>query len=467
MKKLIVLVIFTCLSLTVLAQADEREEPIDIIITLDKSLSMVEEIEAVKEYLNSYIIDQLLIPGDFFLVVAFYGETEIPVSLTIEGEEDKRQARDLISDLLADGRFTDIGNALDRLGKEVDRLSDPERKKYLLLITDGIQEAPPESKYYSSDGSFNHEFLNNTKIIQKKGWKIHVLGIGTYQAAQELAQELSGKYTEISEEPTSREFEEKTKDFLSTIEITDTIVMSGINQSGKARLSFNLESKGYTEEKLIEISAIELSIPGTGREIENILPENYFLTIPPEGSAATHIPVRLSSKLERGDYSGEVQFFFAGEDQFIPVVMEIDFHVKSFLGNYWGWILAFLILLILLIVAAILLISRIAGGSKVRFRLIVEGQILKREEEQFCLREGKFLFLTETNDMIRILKVRNPHCLAKLSVFRNTLRMALLKDNRFPKLRELPKDALDFSFRVRTESGKDINVRFGSMTKNG
>ena len=39
------------------ALADEREEPIDVIIALDKSLSMVEEIEAVKEYVNTYLID--------------------------------------------------------------------------------------------------------------------------------------------------------------------------------------------------------------------------------------------------------------------------------------------------------------------------------------------------------------------------------------------------------------------------
>ena len=193
------------------ANADEREEPVDVIIALDKSLSMIEEIDAVKEYVRTAIIDQLLIPGDFLTVVAFFGKTQIPISAFLKTNKEKDNLSATISRIEADGRFTDIGNALDVLAAELEKQSDPDRKKYLLLITDGKQEAPPESKYYSPDGSFNHEFLANTRIIQMKGWKIHVLGIGTEHAARELAEQLSGKYSEVSSEPTSEELAAKTK----------------------------------------------------------------------------------------------------------------------------------------------------------------------------------------------------------------------------------------------------------------
>ena len=43
--------------------ADDRTEPIDIIIALDKSLSMEEEIEAVKAYVDEFIVRELLIVG--------------------------------------------------------------------------------------------------------------------------------------------------------------------------------------------------------------------------------------------------------------------------------------------------------------------------------------------------------------------------------------------------------------------
>jgi Mg-chelatase subunit ChlD len=168
--------------------ADVRTEPIDVIVALDKSLSMVEEIGAVVEYVNTYIIDQLLIPGDYFLVLAFYGRTEIPVAMRITGDADKQKAKQAVAALAANGRFTDIGNALDVLGAELAKLPEQNRRKHLLLITDGIQEAPPASRYYSRDGKFTHEFLQSTKTIQKQGWKIEILGIGTHAGAGELAE---------------------------------------------------------------------------------------------------------------------------------------------------------------------------------------------------------------------------------------------------------------------------------------
>ena len=84
------------------------------------------------------------------------------------------------------------------------------REKYVLLLTDGIQEAPPSSKYYSKSGTFNHEFLANTKTIQQKGWKVMILGIGTDTAAKDLARELQGSYNEITNKLSVDALTEKT-----------------------------------------------------------------------------------------------------------------------------------------------------------------------------------------------------------------------------------------------------------------
>ena len=131
------LALFLVLSVVLAAalHADDREEPIDLIIALDRSLSMVEEIGAVKEYVNSYVIDQILQPGDRFVVVAFYGQNEIAVSGEIDGALGRQKVREAIGGLVADGAFTDIGFALDRLRDEVHAVSTEARKKTLLLIT--------------------------------------------------------------------------------------------------------------------------------------------------------------------------------------------------------------------------------------------------------------------------------------------------------------------------------------------
>ena len=63
-----ILVMFLCV---IDLWADERE-PKDIIVALDKSLSMEEEIEEVKRYVNTYIVDKTLIDGDYFLLLSFF-----------------------------------------------------------------------------------------------------------------------------------------------------------------------------------------------------------------------------------------------------------------------------------------------------------------------------------------------------------------------------------------------------------
>jgi hypothetical protein len=300
MKKTLVLALLLAILGTAGVTADQRSEPIDVIVALDKSLSMEEEIGAVVEYVNTYIIDQLLIPGDYFLVLAFYGKTETPVAMTITGDADKERAKQAIARLAANGRFTDIGNALDILGAELAKLPDPGRRKHLLLITDGIQEAPPASRYYSPDGKFTHEFLENTKTIQKQGWKIQILGIGTHAGAGELAESLAAGYTELSEAPTAQEFIEKTRGFLSSVDLTAGPTLSPFNALGLGQLKLGLTSRGYDEPVTLEVAEIRLDLPG--RPGQDILRGSGRLTVAPGAPLSASLPLqrRAPLRLRRG-----------------------------------------------------------------------------------------------------------------------------------------------------------------------
>ena len=101
------------------ALADTRKANIDVIIALDKSLSMAKKIDAVKTWVNSFILDQLIIPGDSLTVVAFYGKADIVISPAITTDADRAAAKATISRILGNGRFTDIGNALDVVQAQV------------------------------------------------------------------------------------------------------------------------------------------------------------------------------------------------------------------------------------------------------------------------------------------------------------------------------------------------------------
>lgn len=444
--------------------ADEREEPVDVIIALDKSLSMVEEIDAVKEYVRTAIIDQLLIPGDFLTVVAFYGKTQIPISAFLKTNEEKNNLATSISQIEADGRFTDIGNALDVLATELEKKSDPDRKKYLLLITDGKQEAPPESKYYSPDGSFNHEFLANTRIIQMKGWKIHVLGIGTEQAARELAEELSGKYSEVSSEPTSEELAAKTEDFLGRVDLTEPLLISRLSAQGKGKITLKLASQGYEKGESIQliIRSIKLSI--SVKDFDNILTKEYQFDLKPEEVKEIKIPIQVSDPPGKGEYQGILEFFFASKEGFLPAVIPVSFEVRA---SFRIWlILAGGLILLALLAVAIIWAVRAGKKTKIRFRLEIEGQNIIKKEEIYTAREGKFLFIDEAEDTIIISAKRTTHSLAKLSVFKKVLRMSILKRERFPRLRDVPTDVRGFTFQMRFEDGSYLTAKLIAVEKN-
>jgi len=444
------------------AVADQREEPIDVIIALDKSKSMAEnnKIEAVKEYVNSYIIDQLLIEGDFFLVVAFYGQTEIPISMTIRSDEDKERAKAIIAQLLGDGVYTDIGNALDVLGEQVEKYSRPDRKKYLLLITDGIQEAPPESKYYSPDGSFNHAFLENTKIIQMKGWKVHILGVGVGEEARQLAEELAGTYTDLSEQPTVEEMVEKTGEFLAALEVTSPATLDPVDYRGRSRVSLSVESKGYTEERTVVINGIRLTLPD-GME-KNILEDSASFTFAPDSTTEIGISVRIPAAVEAGDHSGTLRFVFSGEDRFLPVLSQVDYHVNSFFENFWWWMLIALAVLIL-IVLLILLLTRRLKKVKYRFQLVTAGK--KGDQPVYKIKEGRPLYLELVEDSLGVNPKRNPQSIARLMAIAKGVRMTVLKSESFPKFYDAPLNILDFDFRVRLDldKKKDITVRLARV----
>lgn len=442
------------------APADVRTEPIDVILALDKSLSMEEEISAVIEYVNNYVIDQLLIPGDYFMVIAFYGKTEVPVSMKIEGPADKERAKKAVSALIANGRFTDIGNALDVLNAEFLKLGETGRKKHLMLITDGIQEAPPSSRYYSPEGKFNHEFLENAKTIQRQGWKIHILGIGTQEQARELAQTLSAQYTELTEAPSAQELIEQTQGFLTGIEAVEGATLSPVNYFGWSRLALALRSKGYSEPAQVEIGEVLLSLPG--EPARNILRRPAALEVPPDAALARRLPVQLPARLPVGTHEGTLEFVFSGEGRFTPVVMPVSFQVQSFAAGLWYLIAAAALIVLVLLV---LLIVRLAqpGKARSRFRLVVEGRKRPGAEKVYSIREGEPLFLEEAEGGLQVVRSKSPGTLARLAAVPKGVRLTVLRGECFPRVGILPPNVLDRDLRVRLTGKKDLTVRLASV----
>ena len=462
MRRLIFALVLLPIVFCLPVRAQERTDPIDVIVALDKSLSMVGKFEAVQEYVTDYLIDQVLIPGDLFLVVAFYGQTEVPVSMTIGGEADKAMARRIIGEQIADGRFTDIGNALDVLTEKVEKYSDPERRKLLLLVTDGIQEAPPDSRYYSPDGSFNHAFLQSAEVIQKKGWRVHILGIGLDTQARELAEELGGTHLSVSEEPSKEELIESTRRLLAVLEAHPEVRLGPLDPRGRGRLELTVSSQGHEDTKRVRIRSILLSLPGEAPR--NILPGPVTWEIPPGSSARYQAPVLVPALPAAGEHSGRLEFEFAGPEGFVPVVMPVRFRVLSFFGSYRLWIL---IAIAAIVLAAVLIGLFAIRSRKARFRfhLVVEGQTSEQSQVIYRIVEGRPQYLDEQEGVLAVGPNRSPQSLARLTAIRQGVRMALLRPEKFPRLTEVPVSVLDFDFRVRVdlERKRDLTVRLARV----
>jgi hypothetical protein len=159
-------------------EADSRPGGLDLVLLLDKSLSMAPFFEKAKSYAAGEVLGPILAPGDRLIVDLVYGKVDRLFTGTIAGEEDKAKAIRSLRAVVADGRFTDLGAALDAAKAALDELGMPERPKYVLLVSDEVQEAPAGSPYISLDHKLRHPALEYVRRTDLGRFRAIVVGFG-------------------------------------------------------------------------------------------------------------------------------------------------------------------------------------------------------------------------------------------------------------------------------------------------
>lgn len=442
--------------LTVSAFGDKRVDNIDVILAVDKSLSMADnqKMESVKRYIDSWLLDEVIIPGDFLVVIAFYGKAEVIVSKIVKDEADKKQIKSLIRGIRGNGRFTDIGNALDVMKEQTEKYSSDGKKKFMLLMTDGKQEAPPSSKYYSPSGTFNHEFLNNTKTIQKTGWKVQILGIGTDTAAKELAKELQGSYGEITQTLTPENLKAQTENLLGSVAISSEPRLAPVGPGGASSLTLTLSSEGYSKEATVSVSGVDVRVGG--RNVGNVLKSPRTFAVAPSGKTTVTIPLAFPPGSEPETGRGTLSFSFAAGERFtpseVPVTVVRQGLVQGIVVVYWWAILAALVLIAAVVLLVVFLVRRRGGGGQLRFTITVDAQPLTGAPQG--LRRGGELFLSEVEGVLGTVQKRTARSIARLSATAEGLRLESLKADRFPKLTTPLENVLGTPVVMKAENGK-------------
>lgn len=182
--------------------ASERTSgSLDVILLLDKSLSMAPFFGEVKSYVAGQVLGPILEPGDRLVVELVYGKVQRLYSGTIASEAEKAAAIRAIRAVKADGPFTDLGKALDAAKRDADELGMPERPKYVLLVTDERQEAPAGSPYRSPDYRLRHPALEFIRRVDLGRFRAIAVGL---QVGAKVAEAAPNMLRFLSEPPPSR-----------------------------------------------------------------------------------------------------------------------------------------------------------------------------------------------------------------------------------------------------------------------
>ena len=338
----------------------------------------------------------------------------------------------------------------------MEKRSTAERRKTLLLITDGKHEPPPTSKYYSADGYTSHEYLKVTSETQKAGWKIIVIGVGS-PVAQELADDLSAEYAETASDFTAEGLDSIIPDLAGEITLTGPPVLSPVNRTGRSVLTLQIETGSFKSAPVIQIDSIRLE--SSIINLDNLLIDPVSFDLPDTGKTDVDIPLAFLSIPKAGTYDGDLFFSFTSKESF-QKTHTVQFRVNSFLQNF-PWLLPVAISVgVLLLALLVFLFLRLKGDKKLSFRMIVEDKPLKKGKDIFIARKGRDLFLKESMDILDIDTQRTGKSIGKFTMDDQNLALTRLKEDRFPELDKDPKNVLGGSYLIRTESGKDFRVSF-------
>ncbi len=179
------LALLTCASILALnalsaqsaAGKELRSGSLDMILLLDKSLSMAPFFGEVEEYVAGKVLGPILVPGDRLIVETVYGKVQRLLSMSIGSEEDKAKAIRALRSVKANGRFTDLGAGLDAAKRDLDELGQPDRPKYVLMLTDERQEAPKGSPYQAPDYKLKHPSLEYVKRVDLGKFRAITVGL--------------------------------------------------------------------------------------------------------------------------------------------------------------------------------------------------------------------------------------------------------------------------------------------------
>lgn len=176
----------------------------DFIILLDQSKSMLEKQpgdeskgylkpeQAAKSQEARQAIDDILatlIPGDYIALVLFGNDARVVISQQLLHEHERDVIRNAVGNLkFSDGK-TDIVAGISTAGNLISNLGSTERRKFLIMVTDGRNDPDSNSDFFSPANQ-NLAYMELRHKIHDGRWRVALVGLGAHTDISEVSKNL-------------------------------------------------------------------------------------------------------------------------------------------------------------------------------------------------------------------------------------------------------------------------------------
>jgi hypothetical protein len=324
---------------------------VDAFVILDESGSMQPIFQRVTGYLAEALVRDYLVPSDYLLVLGFSDVPHVRISQALSSPGEKQNVEAMLRDLnVRPMGYTDMGRALEELLRQVEALAAPSHQQVVLILTDGLHQPPRDSPYFdpvrpdsgtglAPPSRFGPRFAAQVERVAAKGYRVHVVGIGTETDALALAQALGAGHTLLQRFDAAELRAALARFWDETINLVGVDVPgAAIRAGGAAQLRVRLQSASDKPAEVglrsVRVSRLQSRGQVLDATLASIEPGRARIALAPRQSLAFDVRVQVSQAAPPGDYLATLFFDQASAVRFYPPEAEIAFHVPSFFELY-------------------------------------------------------------------------------------------------------------------------------------
>jgi hypothetical protein len=158
-----------------------------------------------------------------------------------------------------------------------------------------------------------------------------------------------------------------------------------------------------------------------------------------------------------GSSSASLAFTFLSGQRFTPAEFTVPIVVKGWMQNNVPLLAGATAAFLAVVAAAVVLALRMARGKPLRFTVLVDDDPVGGAP--VVLPAGREMYLNDMDGAFSLVPRRNARSVARLYMKERRLVLAILKPDRFPKVKDLPADARGRSFPMKSSRGVNATLK--------